>query len=97
VNGVSPTSNPKWPLCKGGCGKRLVTKTELLRGGRRMLVRDGMCAICLEQRMTPRHRGSLLEAPPLNTGEIRVVGMIARRVPEPDRPLVASILGLPTP
>lgn len=88
-------SNEKWPLCTGGCGKRLVPEARLLRGGRRMHIRDGMCAICLEQRMTHRHRGSLMEAPPLNTGELRVVRMIRRRVPESDRPDIASALGLP--
>lgn len=90
-------STAKWPLCKGGCGKRVVTEPSLLHGGRRLLVRDGMCAICLEQRMTPRVRGSLMEAPPLNTGEIRVVGMIGRWVPRQDHELVASVLGLPVP
>lgn len=88
-------TNEKWPLCAGGCGKRLVPEARLLRGGRRMLIRDGMCAICLEQRMTARPRGSIMEAPPLNTGEMRVVKLIRRRVPEGARQEVASALGLP--
>jgi hypothetical protein len=97
VIGRHSSAKAKWPLCRGGCGKRLVPTSDLLHGGRRMLVRDGMCSICLEQRMTPRPRGPITEPPPLNTGEIRVVGLIARRVPEADRPLVASVLGLPEP
>jgi hypothetical protein len=89
------TGPSKYPLCKGGCGHRLVDEPRLAQGRRRLNVRDGLCAICLEQRMSFRERGSLLEAPAPTTGEIRVVKMLRQRIPDPEeRQLVASVLGL---
>lgn len=86
----------RYPLCKGGCGMRLVTEGDpstMLKGGRRRAHRAGYCQPCWTERAAAR--AEPIGPTPLTPEQAAVLRMLENEVDdEAERRDFAEALGL---